>query len=258
MVRIGHPGFRIGPRAQLRRQHERDDARQIGLQREHLQIEHDSRVRFEAVGRAGRLLHDRQLARALFLGALNTALDVANRFDVLRQLLPVARSEVALQPRQLAGHRIQDASIRRQSRQAFAAVRASGITEQPLEDRTRIVLHRQRRGRPAPAERGRVGATEAGIACSGELRRIQTEFERGELRLLPELARGNLVDRNARLEVCALGRLDVDAGEERSPIRPCPPAGSPGSASPGLLSRPEMTSIRSRNAASGSSIGVIS
>ena len=44
MMRIGHADFRIGAIARLTRQLERDDASDVTLQRQHLQIEHQSRV----------------------------------------------------------------------------------------------------------------------------------------------------------------------------------------------------------------------
>ena len=54
MMRLGHADVRIGPRARLARHLERDDARHVGLQRQHLQIEHQPDVVFPHRRDAGR------------------------------------------------------------------------------------------------------------------------------------------------------------------------------------------------------------
>ncbi len=56
VVRFRHANLRIGPRALLLAEHERNDARQIGLEREHLQIHHQRQVIFKDRRRAQRLL----------------------------------------------------------------------------------------------------------------------------------------------------------------------------------------------------------
>ena len=92
MVRLGHADLRIGPRALLLADHERDDARQIGLERQHLQVHHQRQVIFEHRRRAQRLLHRRQLDVALLLGHLDAALDVANRLGVFVHLDLILRA----------------------------------------------------------------------------------------------------------------------------------------------------------------------
>ena len=83
MVRVGHADLRIGARAHLAAEHERAHARQVGLEGQHLQVEHQLGVLLERGRDAGRPLDDRQLARALLLGLLNAPLDVADRVEVL-------------------------------------------------------------------------------------------------------------------------------------------------------------------------------
>ena len=118
--------------------------------------------------------------------------------------------------RRLVRHRVENAAIGLRTRQARGRIGALTVAEEPLEDRARIVLHRQRRRRRAPGDRRDVGATEPGVAGAGELGRLQAELERRELRVPAEVGRRNLVDGDPRLEVGALGRLHVDAGQERA------------------------------------------
>ena len=104
-------------------------------------------------------------------------------------------------------------SCRIRSRRAAGSV-AGPVAEEPLEEGARIAFHRQRRGRRAPAQRADVGATEAGVAGATELRQPDAHLERRELRLAAQLGRRDLVDGAARLEVGALRRLGVHAGQE--------------------------------------------
>ena len=56
MVRFGHANLRVRPGALFLRQHERDDAREIGLERQNLQVHHQSQVVFKHRRRAQRRL----------------------------------------------------------------------------------------------------------------------------------------------------------------------------------------------------------
>ena len=125
-----------------------------------------------------------------------------------------------------------------------AGSRAAAVAEQPFEHRARIVFHRQRRGRAAPRDRVGVGAAEADVARPG-LPRFERELERGELRLLAELRRHHLVDRDAGVtgrspasaSACMSGQELRAARARDTPLECGPPA---------LLS-PLNTSRRSRN-----------
>ena len=88
MVRLGHADLRIRPRALFLADHERDDARQIRLERQQLQVEHQRQVILEDRRHALRLIHRRQLDVALLLGPLDAPLDVADRLGVLVDLAP--------------------------------------------------------------------------------------------------------------------------------------------------------------------------
>ena len=68
MVRFGHADLRIGTRALLLADHERDDAGQVGPEREQLEVQHQGQVVFEHRRNALRLIHARQVEIALLLG----------------------------------------------------------------------------------------------------------------------------------------------------------------------------------------------
>ena len=127
MVRLRHADLRIGPRALFLAEHERDHARQIGLKRQHLQIQHQRQMIFEDRRRALRLLHRRQFDIALFLGLLDAAFDVANRVRIFVDLDLILRPQFRLQVRQLLGHRVQNALVLLQS-----ALRARARSVLPL------------------------------------------------------------------------------------------------------------------------------
>ena len=101
MVRLGHANLRIGTGALFLADHERDDARQVGLKRQHLQVEHQRQVIFEDRRHALRLLHRRQLEVALFLGSLNAPFDVTDRLGVFVDLDLILRAQIALEAGEL-------------------------------------------------------------------------------------------------------------------------------------------------------------
>jgi hypothetical protein len=83
VVRIRDVELRVRARALLAAVHERDDAREIALIREHLQVVHEPHVLVEAVRNPDGPFQFRQLARALLFGLLNPSLDVAQRGEVV-------------------------------------------------------------------------------------------------------------------------------------------------------------------------------
>src|SRR5579864_5614529 len=86
--------LRIGASALFLADHKRDHAREIGLERQELQVEHQRQVVFENRWRALRLLDRRQLNAALFLSLLDAAFDVANRLRIFVHLSLVLRPEL--------------------------------------------------------------------------------------------------------------------------------------------------------------------
>ena len=73
MVRFGHADLRIWPRALLLGDHEGNHAREIGPQREELQIEHERKMIFKDRWRSQWLGHAGKLDIALFFGPLDAA-----------------------------------------------------------------------------------------------------------------------------------------------------------------------------------------
>ena len=213
MVAARHADLGERPAADLPAEHERADARQVGLVGQDQQVEHQPAVLLERVRDAGRLLDDRDLAVALPLGHLDAPLDVPHRVEILGQLALVAVAEAAADGVGLVGHEIEDAAVLAEPGQSRLDVRAVGGPEQALEHRARVVLHRQRRRRRAPSDGVRIGATVTLVARPEHLHRVDGELERRELRLVAEGAGGNLIHRDAGADVGALGLLDVHAGQ---------------------------------------------
>ena len=196
MVRFRDPDLRVGARALLLADHERDDARHVRLEREELQVEHQLQVVLEARRRALRLANLRQLQLALFLGALDPALGVAHRLGVLVQLQLVGRAELALQPGELAGDGVEQALVLAQPRLARRPLRAAAVAEDRFEHRPRVPLHRQRLRRAAPGDRVRVDAAQVAGAGAGVVRPVHGHLERGDLRLPREVPGQQLVHRH--------------------------------------------------------------
>ena len=98
-MRVGHADLRIGHAAVLVSDHEGDDAREIALIRQHLQVEHQVHVIFPAGRDACWMIDERQLLIALRLGNLDALLHAANGVEIFGQLRPIALREHALQAR---------------------------------------------------------------------------------------------------------------------------------------------------------------
>ena len=177
VVRVRHADLRDTARgARLPRHHEREDARQVGLDTPARSRSNISRACSSKVaGMPRRLLDDRQLRGALLLGLLDAPLDVAHRLQVLGQLRAVAaRPGRACSAATLVAspksRMLRSCLEPRQPRRRIGAVAAA---EQPLEHRARVVLHRQRRRRRAPGDRVGVRAAVAGVARAQRCRRCR-------------------------------------------------------------------------------------
>ena len=216
MVRFGHADLGIRPRALLLADHERDHARQVRLQRQELQVQHQRQVILEDGRDALRLIERRQLDVALLLGPGDAPFDVAHRLGVLLHLGAVLRPELAPQPGQLGVHRVEDALVLPHPRFAGAAIGGAAIAEQPLEDGARVVLHRQRLRGAAPRQRVRVGAAQDAGAGAGVRRAIHGELERPQLRLLGKAPRQQLVHRHVGQDLHLVAPAARGAGEKRA------------------------------------------
>src|SRR5687768_18232768 len=95
----------------------------------------------EAGGHASWPLDERQFAVALLFGLADAALDVADGFQIFAELDAIAAADPPLQPRDPIAHRIEDAPIGGDLRDASRAVGAAAAAEHPLEDNPRVVFH---------------------------------------------------------------------------------------------------------------------
>ncbi len=216
MVRFGHADLRIRPRALLLADHERDHARQIRLEGQHLQVEHQGQVILEHRRHALRLVHRRQIEIALLFRLLDAALDVAHRFGVLVDLRLILGPERLAQAGQLVVDRIENALVLAEPRFARGAVGAAAVAEQFLEHRARVELHRQRLRLAAPRQGVRVDAAEIAGAGAGVVRRIHRQFERSQLGLAREMPRQQLIHRDIGDDLDLVPSAPRRAGQKRS------------------------------------------
>src|SRR5262245_18737284 len=138
MVRFGNADLRIRARALFLADHERDDAREIGLERQQLQVQQQIQVILEDRWNALRLIDGGQLQVPLLLGLLNAALDVADGVRVLVDLGLIFRPERSLEARQLLDDRIENAAVPAEKRFSRRAIRAAPVAEQLLEHGARV------------------------------------------------------------------------------------------------------------------------
>ena len=214
MMRLGHADVRVGPRAGLARQLERDDARDVGLERQHLQVEHQPDVVFPDRRHAGRPIELRQRRGVALLRTLNAPLDLAHRVEILTDLDAIARAQLAPQPRHVGGHPVEDAAALLELR--ASPLGAAAVAEQPLEDDARIGLGRQRRRRRRPRQVVLIGAGVAVVAVADLRDEVGADLERRNLRVAADGSRRDLIDRRAQLVVAALGPLGARAAQERA------------------------------------------
>ena len=219
MVRIGHADLRIGPQAALAAEHHRRDAREVGLERDHLQVEHQLHVvrverpgcraasRRRAAGRACRARPSRCAARSRGpTSGTRPSCGGPTRPSSVESALASVRATASSMLRR---------SRRRRARVAGSRPRVERA-EQPLEDQPRIGLRRHRRRRAAPREAVGVGAAVARIAVADRPRVVAPELERRQTVWSARVRGGDLIDGDAVLDVAARRLL---AGARRSGSR---------------------------------------
>ena len=215
VVRLAHAEARIRALARLAPRHEREHAREIGLIRDRQQVEHHGHVLFERLRNADRR-RERKLRRVARLGALDTPLDLAHVLEVVVEPPLVRRAHDTLQRTGLLDDGIENAAVLVQAPAAILG--RPGTAEQPLERDARIDLHRQRRGLARPRDRVHVRAAVAGHAAADIAREIlRRVLERRKRRLLADVLREHLVDRNADANV--LGFRLLRDGARQPPRR---------------------------------------
>jgi hypothetical protein len=154
-MRLGQADLRIRAVDVFAHHHERADARDIGLERQHLQIEHQLDVFPERRGHADRLVRHREIAVVGF-GLGDAVFEVAHGVEIFAQIGPVPRSEPPVQPRDLLRQTVKNAAIFIDAGLAF--FRGGADAEQPLEHEARVRFGRQRRRRVLLRQRVHVGA----------------------------------------------------------------------------------------------------
>ncbi len=190
----------------------RDDAGQVRLERQHLQIEHQLRVLFEAGWNTGGTIHRRQLARRLLLGALNPPLDVAHPLEILAELGAVARADGSHETSGRLGDRVEDAAVLLQS----GAAHGGSVLSLSPNSRSNTARGRYSTGSGVVGVRHEsvldVGAAPALFALPDDVVAVQAELERRELGVPAELLGGDLVDGDPH----ATFPLRVNAREEHA------------------------------------------
>ena len=214
VVRFRHADLRVRPCALLLADHERDDAREVRLERQQLQVEHECQVIFEHGRHALWLVHKRQLEVVLLFSTLDATFDVANRLGVLLEATLILRSEITAKARQLLVDRVENAAMLMQPCLTRTALGAAAVAEQFLEDRPRVVFHRQGLRGALPRNRVRVGAAQDARARTGVRRHVHRQLERRHLRLLPELLRQDLVHRDIGKDLDLVPTAARRAGQE--------------------------------------------
>ena len=167
---------------------------------------------FVGLGNADRRLGREHTAAVVRLRPLDAPLNLAHVVQVLVEPRAIAGAEPLAQPLRLAGDEVQDAAVAPDPGRALR--RGAGLAEQALEHDARVDLHRQRRCWRAPRDRVGVGAAVAGGARADVAREVfGGQLQRGKRRVLSDLPRHDLIDRDARQDVFGLGALGANAGE---------------------------------------------
>ena len=152
MEPLGNAQVGVGAHAGFVIHRERDHARDVGLERERHQVEHQLEILGDVVGRADRRIRNHQLGVVRLLGHLHAALDLANGVEIVADDVAVLHAEAGLQALRLSLHAIEDTAGFRQDLGAFLI--GVALSEELLEDRARVAFLRQRLGRRAPGDAG--------------------------------------------------------------------------------------------------------
>ena len=172
-----------------------------------------------------------QFGREVFAGTeqvglgLDAAFDLADRFEVLLELVLVGGTELRLEPLGIVADQVEHRLVI--GRLLLAALRAGA--EQAVEGDPRVDLAGQRDGGGFPGNVGRVeaGVVDVGIDAGGD--RFGAEFERGQLGPLADLLGGDLVHRDAAgRDVGAGGLGDGGAGQPAAGLHVMAVAGEGG------------------------------
>ena len=218
MVRVGNADLGIALQAPLASDHHGRDAREVGLEGHHLEVEHQLDVLGERRGDAGRLLDARRELGAFLFRPLQPPLDLPDRVEVLVHLAPVGRAEAGDELARALAHDVQDAlALPGPPGPAFRGQGHVVDAEEPLEDRAGIRLGRHGRGGRAPRDAVGVGAAVARVAVADGARLFAAQLQRRQAGLRADGLGRDLVRRDAVLDVRARRLPGMDAGQEARP-----------------------------------------
>ena len=195
--RIADAGLREDGAAQLAREHQRRDARDVRLERDHLQVHQQLEVLLERRRHAGRHVRQRDVLARRRLGALNPPLDLAHVVEILVQPPAIARRQILLQRRTCPiteSSRLRD-SCRRARRSASVAPSPNSFSN---TSRGLFCIGSGWVGR-LPRDRVAVGAAERRLAR--EHRLLDRQLQRRQRRVLADVLRGDLVGRDAEVRL---------------------------------------------------------
>ena len=149
MVRIGNTDLWVGAIAGFAGELERDDPGDVTLQRQHLQVEHQSRV----IGIGRRHAHGpvqirQRIIRGVSLGLLNAALDLAHGVKILADPRAVTRPELSVETRDVFIEPIEEAGPFPQ--RSLSVRNAAAFAEKAFENNSRMCLGGQGRCRRRP------------------------------------------------------------------------------------------------------------
>jgi len=149
MVRVRNADLRIRAIVLLARELECDDARDIRLKGQNLQVEHELRVVGERRRNAYRAIEIGSLVlRHRLLATLNLTLDLTHTVEILIQAHAIGNADALLHPGDILGERIKQACP--MAERGASCVRIAALAEQALEDDSRMGLGRKRGRRRRP------------------------------------------------------------------------------------------------------------
>ena len=164
-----------------------------------------------ATGTSGRSI----FVRSRWPKSSSAPLDLAHAVEIVVDERAVLAAERALQRVRFGEHHVEQALVVAGDRAALRVALAAA--EDLLERLARLELHRQRRRRRAERDRAAVAAAVGAVARGAAAFLFGRDLERGQRRFLADVARGDLVDRDAAERRMALPR--VLGTTARSPAR---------------------------------------
>ena len=214
--------LRIRAAAHLPAIHEREDAGDVGLVGQPLQVEHKLDVVAEDLRNGSRWLVKQAATesadgslpvRRRRLSLLDATLDFAHRIKVFGRPGAIARPEARLQSLHVLRDRIENATVLSHLR--ATTLGGAAFAKQPLEHDAWVILGRQRGCRRPPRNRIEVCAAVAVLTIADQIVDVDREFEGRKRSLAAELGGCQLVDRGAGPDIGPLRELRMHPVQPR-------------------------------------------